>query len=173
MTSNEAWGSLYADYVKLAVENGALEAKVILATSIKTASWTRLRCQYGCSNYNTNLCCPPFTPTAEEMQKAIDDYNYALIMKFKTIADVKRATPEIERAIFLDGKYKAFGFKAGSCGLCKKCNLKNCAHPTQARPTMEASGIDVYETVRRNGFAVEVLRDKESQGSFFGLILIE
>jgi hypothetical protein len=38
---------------------------------------------------------------------------------------------------------------------------------------MEASGIDVYETVRRNGFEVNVLKDKDAQGSFFGLILIE
>jgi predicted metal-binding protein len=150
-----------------------LEAKVILSSSIKTASWTRFRCQYGCPMYGTNLCCPPYTPTAEETQSAIDDYNYALLIKFKTIADVKKLIPEIERTIFLDGKYKAFGFKAGSCGLCEKCNLKKCAHPSEARPTMEASGIDVYETVRRNGFEVNVLKDKDTPGSFFGLILIE
>jgi len=173
MAVKEAMESLYSYYINLAVDSGALEAKVILASSIKTASWTRFKCQYGCPNYNTNLCCPPYTPTAEETQKAIDDYSHALLLKFRTIADVKKAIPEIERAILLDGKYKAFGFKAGSCGLCEKCNLKNCTHPAQARPTMEASGIDVYETVRRNGFSVEVLQNKESQGSFFGLILIE
>jgi hypothetical protein len=38
---------------------------------------------------------------------------------------------------------------------------------------MEGAGIDVYETVRRNGFGINVLKNKESQGSYFGLILIE
>ncbi len=163
----------YSSYVRLAVEKGAAEAKVISADSIKTASWTRFRCQYGCANYNTNLCCPPYTPTAEETQKAIDDYRYALLIRFNALGDAKRLVPSIERALFLDGRYKAFGFKGGGCGLCEKCNLKNCIHPTEARPSLEASGIDVYQTARRNGFSIEVLKDKQAKGSFFGIVLIE
>ena len=163
----------YSKYVQIAIDKGAVEAKVIKATSIKTASWTRLRCQFGCPNYATNLCCPPYTPTAEETQKAIDDYRYALLIRFKALGDTKKLVAVIEREVFLDGKYKAFGFKGGGCGLCEKCNLKSCVHPTEARPSLEASGIDVYETARRNGFTVEVLRNKEAQGSFFGLVLIE
>ena len=173
MASNEANEKQYSNYIKLALEKGALEAKVISASSIKTAAWTRLRCQYGCSNYGTNLCCPPFSPSAEETQKTINDYSYALLVKFQSITDAKKNAPEIENAIFLDGKYKSFSYKGGSCGLCEKCNLKTCIHPTQARPSMEGAGIDVYETVRRNGFSINVLKNNESQGSFFGLILIE
>jgi len=163
----------FEKYIKLALEKGAVEAKTISASSIKTAAWTRLRCQYGCPNYGANLCCPPFSPTAEETQKAINDYSFALLVKFKSLTDSKRLIPEIEKALFLDGKYKAFGFKGGGCGLCEACNLKRCVHVGQARPSMEGAGIDVYETVRRNGFSIEVLRDRESLGSFFGLVLVE
>ena len=173
MASTEADKGQYSGYVKLSLDWGAVEAKVIPASSIKTAAWTRLRCQYGCPNYGGNLCCPPFTPTAEETQKAIDDYSYALLVRFQSMLEAKTIAPEIEREIFLDGRYKAFSFKGGSCGLCEKCNLKTCVHSSQARPSMEGAGIDVYETVRRNGFKIEVLRNKETQGSFFGLILIE
>ena len=173
MMSNKADETKFSNYVKLALEKGASEAKIILASSIKTASWTRLRCQYGCPNYGTNLCCPPYSPTAEETQKALNEYNYALLVKFKTIGDVKKSIQEIEKALFLDGRYKAFSFKAGRCELCDKCNLKTCVHAGQARPPMEAAGIDVYETVRRNGFNIEVLSNKETQGSYFGLVLIE
>ncbi|MCX6655541.1 MAG: DUF2284 domain-containing protein, partial [Candidatus Bathyarchaeota archaeon] len=81
MAPNVADKKQYFNYIKLALEKGALEAKIIPASSIKTAAWTRLRCQYGCSNYGTNLCCPPFSPTAEETQKVIDDYSYALLVK--------------------------------------------------------------------------------------------
>jgi predicted metal-binding protein len=163
----------FSGYVNVALDAGAAEAKIIEASSIKTASWTRLRCQYGCPNYGENLCCPPYAPTAEETQKAIDDFRYALLVRFKTLGEAKKLVPVIERAIFLDGRYKAFGFKGGGCGLCEKCNLKKCVHPQEARPSLEASGIDVYETARRNGFSVEVLRNREAQGSFFGLVLIE
>jgi predicted metal-binding protein len=173
MAPNEADKKQYSSYIKIALEKGAVEAKIIPAPSIKTAAWTRLRCQYGCSNYGTNLCCPPFSPTAEETQKVINDYSYALLVKFKSITNAKKTAPEIEKALFLDGRYKAFSFKGGSCGLCEKCNLKTCVNPTQARPSMEGAGIDVYETVRRNGFDINVLKNKESQGNFFGLILIE
>jgi predicted metal-binding protein len=173
MKSDEADERQYLGYIKLALEKGVLEAKIIRASSIKTAAWTRFRCQYGCSNYGTNLCCPPYSPTAEETQKVLNEYSYALLVKFKSITDVKKTLPEIEKALFLDGRYKAFGFKAGSCGLCEKCNLKTCVHAGEARPPMEAAGIDVYETVRRNGFNIQVLSNKETQGSYFGLVLIE
>ena len=163
----------FSRYIKLALDNGSLEAKIIDTSSIKTASWTRLRCQYGCPGYGTNLCCPPYTPTAEETQKAIDDYRYAMLIRFKTIGEPKRVIPLIERAVFLNGEYKAFGFKGGGCGLCEKCNLEKCVHPTEARPSLEASGIDVYETARRNGFRINVLGSKGEQGNYFGLILIE
>jgi predicted metal-binding protein len=163
----------YPSYVKLSLEKGAVEAKVIPASSIKTAAWTRLRCQYGCPNYGTNLCCPPYSPTAEETQRVIDEYSHALLVRFQSLGDAKIIVPEIERALFLDGRYKAFSFKGGSCGLCKKCNLKTCVNPNQARPSMEGAGIDVYETVRRNRFNIDVLKNKEAQGNFFGLILIE
>jgi predicted metal-binding protein len=81
--------------------------------------------------YGTNLCCPPYAPTAEETQSAVDDYNYALLIKFKTIADVKKLIPEIERTIFLDGKYKAFGFKAGSCGYARSATSRSVSTPAK------------------------------------------
>lgn len=38
---------------------------------------------------------------------------------------------------------------------------------------MEACGIDVYTTVRSNGFMIEVLQDYSAKIHYFGLILIE
>ena len=163
----------YCKYIELALKKGAEEAQIIDASTIKTASWVRFRCQFGCTHYGTNLTCPPYTPTAEETQKAVDDYSYALLVRFTTIDDARQLIPEIERAIFIDGMYKAFGFKAGRCGLCTECNLKTCIHATKARPSMEAAGIDVYETVRNNGFSIEVLKRMDEIGNYFGLVLIE
>jgi hypothetical protein len=38
---------------------------------------------------------------------------------------------------------------------------------------MEACGIDVFATVRANGFAIEVLRDESCRGNYYGLVLID
>jgi hypothetical protein len=38
---------------------------------------------------------------------------------------------------------------------------------------MEACGIDVFATVRANGFPIEVVRDDSSDQNYYGLILIE
>ena len=162
----------YTKYVDIALEMGAKEARVVPASSIRTAAWTRLKCQYGCPNYRTNLCCPPNTPTAEEMRKVLNDYSFALLMRFPSSGGLNSIS-EIERAIFLDGMYKAFGLKGGGCSLCPKCNLDKCIHPQEARPSMEAVGIDVFETVRENGFSLDIVKNKSETQSYYGLILIE
>ena len=60
------------DFLQRARDLGAVEAKAIDANSIVTAAWVRLKCQFGCGGYNSSLCCPPYTPTPEETQAAID-----------------------------------------------------------------------------------------------------
>jgi predicted metal-binding protein len=163
----------YSKYIELALKNGAIEAKVIDASTVKTAAWVRLKCQFGCGSYGTNLCCPPYTPTAEETQKAIDNYSFALLTCFSSTSEVRRGIPDIEREIFIDGFYKAIGFAAGRCRLCSECNFKTCIHAKSTRPSMEGVGIDVFETSRNNGFNIEVLKNRDALGNYFGLILIE
>ena len=71
------------------------------------------------------------------------------------------------------GYYKALGFGAGPCRLCKECAEAGCQHSELARPAMEACGIDVYATAHNNGYPIEVLTDKSCEGNYFGLVLIE
>jgi predicted metal-binding protein len=80
---------------------------------------------------------------------------------------------ELEREIFLSGYYKALGFGAGPCWLCKECKPERCIQPLRARPAMEGCGIDVYATVRANGYAIDVVRDRSEVPNRYGLILIE
>lgn len=160
-------------FVDRSKELGAYDAKIVKASTIKTAVWTRLRCQYGCRSYGSYLCCPPYSPKPNETQEAINDYKYALMMHSKSEEVTKKIVPTLEREIFLDGYYKAFGFVAGRCHLCEKCNLKSCVHPREARLSMEAAGIDVYETARVNGFPIKVVKDKTCEGNYYSLILIE
>lgn len=158
-------------FIDLAKELGACDAKIIAPGTIKTAAWVRMKCMYGCKHRKVH-CCPPNTPTPKETQEIIDCYKTALLIHCKD-KDPSETVLKLERAIFLAGFYKVIGYGCGACMLCKTCNDEKCANSKDARPSMEACGIDVYETVRTNGFPIEVVKDRKSNGNYYGLLLIE
>lgn len=160
-------------FVVRASELGAAEAKVIDPTSITTAPWVRLKCQFGCGAYNTSLCCPPYTPTPEETRRVIDCYRRALLVHCKPGVDVKGLVVTLEREVFLAGYYKALALGCGPCSLCDECNLHSCIHPDRARPAMEACGVDVFATARANGFPLEVVTDVSCNQNYYGVVLVD
>jgi predicted metal-binding protein len=153
---------------------GALEAKEIDPKSIVVENWVRLKCRYGCGNYGKSLTCPPYSPTPEETKETLKEYSHAILMR---LPDESMATHDmvakLERHIFLDGYDSAFGIVAGPCERCRECNLEHCVYPRLARPSMESSGIDVYSTVRKNGFHIEVLKNRRQKPTYFGLLLVK
>jgi predicted metal-binding protein len=159
--------------VRLAKRSGAQEVKAIGSDTVFTATWVRLKCQYGCGGYGGCLTCPPHSPTPETTRKLLDEYETILLVHFAGWRDVRRAIAKLERAAFLDGFYKAFGIASGPCHLCDECNLESCVHPDQARPSMEACGIDVYATARANGLSIEVCRTRDAEQNYYGLLLVE
>jgi predicted metal-binding protein len=160
-------------WTKRAVALGAKRAKIIPAASVKTAAWVRMKCKYGCSGWNGCLTCPPNAPTPEETQRVLDEYRWAVLFE-GGLGDTRAIAPKLEREIFLAGFYKAFGYASGPCSLCPSCDFKHgCRHPEDARPAMEACGIDVFATVRKNGFEIEVLTDTGQEGHYYGMVLIE
>lgn len=163
----------FETFVPRATELGALSAKIIEPGSIVTAPWVRLKCQFGCGRYGKSHCCPPKTPTPIEMQSVIDCYMKALLIHCRGKSSPTKIVVKLEKEIFLSGFYKALGFGAGPCRLCKECGEGGCLHSELARPAMEACGIDVYATAHNNGYPIEVLKDKSCEGNYFGLVLIE
>jgi len=159
-----------------AIKLGAGEAKIIKASTIKTAAWVRRKCQFGCSGFGECLDCPPYSPTPEETQKVLDCYKKAILIHCPRGAkrDISKIVVELEREVFLSGFYKAFAMGAGPCRLCPVCGLeKGCRHPEEARPSMEACGIDVYQTARSNGFKIEVVKTLRDKANHFAVVLIE
>jgi len=83
---------------------------------------------------------------------------------------------DLEEEMFKDGYYKAFLITSGPCQLCKECAIlksEPCKFSNRTRPSMEACGIDVYQTVRNNGFPIQPLKDKEEDQDRFGVILVD
>jgi predicted metal-binding protein len=163
-----------ADFIERAKALGAKKAKVIRTGTITTAPWVRMKCRYGCGGYNTSLCCPPYSPTPAETQEVIDGYETALLFEADKGSPSKIAR-ELEREIFLAGYHKAMGFGAGGCRMCKEgCAFeKGCRNGRKARPSMEACGIDVFGTVRANGFEIDVVKTREHPARYFGVVLVE
>jgi predicted metal-binding protein len=167
-------GTTLDTFVHRACELGAVEARIIDPGTIVTAPWVRFKCQFGCPYYGTRHCCPPYTPTWEQTQQVIDCYSLALLFHSRgmEIQPTKIAF-DLEREIFLSGFHKALAFGAGPCRLCKECDPERCIQPLRARPAMEGCGIDVYSTVRANGFPIHVVREPCEVPNRYGLVLIE
>jgi predicted metal-binding protein len=166
-------------FCQKALELGVHGAKVIDPRSVITAEWVRMKCQFGCAGFGLSLCCPPRTPTPDITRKVIDSYEKAILLhrrlkKGERSKLLNETVVRLEIEMFLDGYYKAWSMGSGPCRLCKECDLcAPCKHGYEARPSMEACGIDVFKTARDNGFFIEVVRSQEEERNSYGLILVE
>ena len=160
-------------FVAMARRLGALSAKVVDPRTVETGHWVRWKCQFGCGGYGSSLVCPPHTPTPEQTRQMLDGYRRAVLFEAPG-GKVKKIAAALEREIFLAGYYKALGLGCGPCMLCKDCAFdKGCRHPGEARPAMEACGIDVYATARKHGYTINVVGSRGDPQHYFGLVLIE
>lgn len=184
---------------KMAMDSGASAFAFIEPSRIVTAHWVRLKCQFGCKNYNTRYTCPPYSPSPEDTRKVLEEYDRAYLIKYegflgfdeyppkrldKAMTDLSlhvcKATLNMERHAFLSGYYKAFSYGAHRCRLCDICAVgeqKGCKFPTEARPSLESAGIDVFRTADNAGLVTQVVESKEvlkpEQLPTFTLLLLE
>ena len=150
------------------------DARIISPSEVETAAWVRLKCRFGCDGYGQCLVCPPYTPTPQQMREVLDAYSRAVLIHFTPQAEIKAIVADLEREFFLRGAWKAFGLGAGPCYFCEECNVEEqCRYPQRARPAMEACGIDVFSTVKKAGFPIEVVRTTRQCPNYYGLILVD
>ena len=90
--SSENGAEKFQFLVKLALENGATDAKIIPTNKVVIENRVVLKCKVGCNHYGKTLACPPYTPSAGEFRKIVSEYSYAMFMKYKSNAE---ATPEV------------------------------------------------------------------------------
>ncbi|KPK58314.1 MAG: hypothetical protein AMK73_09355 [Planctomycetes bacterium SM23_32] len=146
----------------------------VAPADVVTAEWVRMKCRFGCGGYGRCLTCPPYSPTPRQTRRLLDDYATAYLIWWGADHPSRGDLAEIERQTFLAGWYKALMLASGPCGLCDPCPLEHpCRYPYQARPAMEACGIDVYETAHRAGFPLRVVTCREDTPNFYSLLLVE
>jgi len=153
------------------------EVLPIATETIHVVDWTDLRCQYGCERYGQGHC-PPNSPSPQKTRDVLKDFSHALLLEGEPPGKMFQSRVlDAEREAFLAGFHKAFAYWAGPCALCATCAVGTaegtCRNTRDARPSMEGSGIDVYETVRRAGPDLQILRDKGEFVRYFALLLLE
>lgn len=164
-----------------ALELGADKAKVIPASLVVIDERVRLKCAVPrCHLYGESPNCPPYTPVPEEMRKVISKYRYAVVFAhavspLEDFVDDKQwhagharhqkkageVATQIEALGFNDGYYLAAGFGAGGCKttlcnglICQFLDSGRCRFPLRSRPSMEATGIDVFRLVTQIGWDI-------------------
>jgi predicted metal-binding protein len=66
-----------------AKEQGAKTVRVIPAADIVVENRTVLKCRFGCNGYGSQVC-PPFIPEVEEFRKMLNEYEWVLLVDWKS-----------------------------------------------------------------------------------------
>lgn len=177
----------YADLEEYALEAGAYRAKLIDIEKVVVDDRVRLKCQVPvCNYYNVHLMCPPHTISVEKFKSLCSQYSAALIIQVKSCgfeeADLIAAEKELHAIInkvegraLTKGNYLAAGFIGSSCKLCPECvgyhSKLPCRHPLQARPSIEAMGMDILKTSLNAGIGFNL--GLNSDVIYSGLLLLD
>jgi predicted metal-binding protein len=167
-------------------KHGYSDFRWLDADNIEVGQWVRMKCQFGCDDYGQAACCPPNTPSFAECLKFFREYDHVAVFHFEKklekLEDKREWNMEvceillaIEREVFLSGYYKAFMLFMSSCVECPECTPKkeDCKHPEKNRPTAEAMCMDVYATVRKIGYPIEVVKDYKDMMNRYAFLLVE
>ena len=167
-------------------EHGYKDFKWLNPQEIMVAQWVRLKCEFGCSSYGKVASCPPNAPTVEECQRFFTDYKQALVLHFQKIAPDKAERKtwsartnlklvKLEQSIFKAGYHKAFLLFMDSCEICAECvpSRADCKKPRLSRPTPEGMAVDVFSTVRKLGYPIEVLTDINQVMNRYAFLMVE
>ena len=166
------WRGLWEGH---AASLGFLRAVAMDPERVVTGAWVRKKCRYGCGEYGKGLQCPPHTMDHGETRELLDGYSRAILVEGTPPGKAfHRQLLELEKAAFLQGYHKALVFGAGPCTICESCPEEGpCRHTDRARPAMEASGIDVYETAKNAGLDLAPVKERQGYVKYLGLLLLE
>ncbi|QGT99335.1 hypothetical protein SYNTR_0742 [Candidatus Syntrophocurvum alkaliphilum] len=125
-------------------------------------------------------------PPIAECEKFFSEFSNAIILRvespahhrnfdFKVFEETDDKVLELEKDLFYAGYYKAMAFSATICYRCGDECAKNteCKNNYKSRPTPEALGVDIFATVKKIGYPIEVLSSYDQNMNRYYLIMIE
>lgn len=167
-------------------KHGFSDFRWISPEHIVVAQWVRMKCTFGCVEYGHNACCPPNVPAVDACERFFREYSDAAIFHFEEAVDkpedrfawsrkVNLNLLKLEQEVFLSGYQKAFLLFMDTCCICSDCSTKRgeCNNPKQSRPAPEALAVDVFATVRKCGYPIEVLSDTSQMMNRYAFLMVE
>jgi predicted metal-binding protein len=174
------------DLEALFVERGFADFRWLDPKEIVVAQWVRMKCLYGCREYGKNAACPPNAPTVVECERFFKEYRRAAVFHFAKAVDrpedrhpwsrkLNLELLKLEHEVFKAGFVKAFLLFLDSCGICIECpgTRTDCKELKLSRPTADALAVDVFSTVRKLGFPIEVLSDYKQEMNRYAILLVD
>lgn len=159
--------------------------KQVSGDDIVVRNWVRFKCRYMCGGYGERAICPPNTPPVDECEAFFKEYRSILIIRFtkkahprskdsEVFKTIDQSLLDLEKELFYKGYYKVMVMPPTICHWCETCvpTRAQCRHKEAARPTPEAFAVDVFETVHRIGYPLEVLPDYDATMNRYAFLLL-
>ena len=167
-------------------EHGYDDFRWISGKDVVVSQWPRFKCMFGCPTYGKKGTCPPSVPSVEECREFFREYKQIAVIHLKKKLDDPEDRKDwskktnidllkVERGAFLLGHQKAFLLFMDECRICEDCpgSRIECKNLPLARPCPEALGVDVFSTVRKLEFSIEVLTDYKQEMNRYSFLMIE
>lgn len=177
-----------SELISAALISGADKAEYIPAKDIILSAEFRKICQSNsCGLYGMCYMCPPDVGDIEELMDKVKQFPggvlyqniYPLDDSFDYEGMVEAANRhfaiscKLQKAIAGRNEGKVLHLTKGGCGYCKRCAKEEgfpCRFPEKALPSLEAYGIDVYNTSKAT--SLKYINGKNTV-TYFGLVLME
>ena len=199
MKSSDELDRFLATLQQKALALGASDAAVIFSRQIPVEDDVILFCKDPlCESYGLSIHCPPYVKSAESMRNDLKKYSKALIFKldvpveqlleedrFRYFKEIYSIAVALEKIAIDAGYTESYGYAAGSCKpvFCPsyQCQAlrdgKTCRYPSQARPSMEAVGVNVFKLFDMIGWEIHILtknsnRARLDRGVLGGMLLV-
>ena len=167
-------------------EAGLADYQWIDPREIVVEEWVRFKCRWGCKQYGHKVNCPPNQPSVAECERFVRGYTRGAVFHFSRVISTDEENAEwtkplndalydAERTAFLAGYYKAFALYPENCSLCQVCagSPIECRNRMKSRPGPDSLGIDVYATVRKLGYPIQVVTERGTLVNRYGFLLVE
>lgn len=175
----------HQEMIEIALDAGSLKATVIGTDSIVLNAAFRDICKSnGCGMYGRCWMCPPDIGDIEPLMAEVRGYKHGLL--YQTVADIEDSF-DIEgmqeagkRHVMVSQRLEAFlmlqldkhlHLSCGGCRLCERCAKLDglpCRDPERAMSSMEAYGIDVYNTCKSTELKYI---NGQNTVTYFGIVL--
>ena len=164
----------YAALAAKAVALGATEARLIETDRIIFDPRSFLKCRFGCNRWGKYWTCPPHMGiTSAQFMESFSRYKMGLVIQSPDPTISQEVTLAIEKeAMMTHGCMYAFAMVL--CVQCEECAYPApCHHPHLARPSMDAYGMDIAETVALLNFEVRFDPNGQLLPAWYSMVLLD